>query len=220
MNGAFWVGLTGGAGAGKSSLAVRLAALGAGVVDADELARRALDEDEEVAEEVVRTLGSAVTAPGGGVDRSRVADLIFADPRRRAWLEGLIHPRVIAEWRRRCAEAPGDALLVMDVPLLFETGLERDFDRTVAVGCPRPEQEERLRRRGWSPDRIRGVLEAQWTCERKMERADYVVFNGYTPAWLDAQARAVWERLRRDRDARRAGGAPAASAGVGEGQGR
>jgi len=182
-----------------------LGALGAETADADRLAREALGRPA-VARAALRILGPDARGPDGRVDRAAAAARAFGDdpaPLRR--LEALIHPVVrrglraaIAGARRRRAPA-----VALDVPLLFEGGVDRLCDWTVFVRAPRAAREARARRRGWSRDELRRREARQMAAAERRRRADFTVDNGGTRAATRDQVRALWRRtVERERRAR------------------
>lgn len=189
------VGLVGGVGGGKSEAAAAFRAMGARTVSADELAHRVLDLPD-TRRKLVRWLGREVVR-GGRVDRTAVARKVFADPAARARLERLIHPRVkrelAAEVRR--ARARG-VLLVLEVPLLLETGTDRWCDAVVYVRTPRRVRRARVKAsRGWTAAELARRERAQWPERRKRARADYVIDNRGSKAELRKRIREVHRRL-------------------------
>jgi dephospho-CoA kinase len=172
-----FVGLTGGIAAGKSEALKAFERLGAATLSTDEVVHELLTTGE-VRDMLVERFGDAV-APGGEVDRSAVADVVFGDDEHREWLEGLLWPRVgqrVWEWREEVdAREPAPPAAVVEVPLLFEAGMEGGFDKTIAVVADEPTRGERAGGRGH-----RGVDERtsrQLTQDQKAERADIVVRN-------------------------------------------
>ena len=199
------VALTGGIATGKTYCLTRLAALGAPVIDADRLARDAVAPGTPGLSAVVARFGPEVLAAGGGLDRPRVAAIVFADPDARRDLERIVHPivyRGIREWADRLAAA-GRPLAVADVPLLYETGHDRDFDRVVVVACPPDQQVRRLAGRNrLNESEARRRLAVQWPIERKRAAADYVIDTGGAFEDTDRQVEEVWSALQRDAAAR------------------
>ena len=190
------VGLTGGVGAGKSTVARALADLGAVVIDADALARDVVAPGTPGLAAVVAEFGPQILAPDGTLDRSRMGELVFADPARRAALEAIVHPLV----RRRAAEldsaAPPGALVVHDVPLLAETGQAGSFDAVLVVDVPTEVQVARLvRDRGWSADEAAARIAAQATREDRLAVATYVLDNTGTPEDLRRHVAEVFVQL-------------------------
>ncbi|HTP49686.1 MAG TPA: dephospho-CoA kinase [Anaeromyxobacteraceae bacterium] len=193
------VGLTGGIASGKSSFANALRRLGAPVIDADELARRAVLAGTPALEEVRSAFGDGVLGPSGELDRKRMAALVFADPEARRKLEAIVHPavrRAVAVETARLA-ALGHALSFYDVPLLFETGLDRAVDLVVVVYAPRETQKRRLvARDGISDAEAEARLAAQMPIEEKARLADVVVENDGDLASLALKAAPLLAALR------------------------
>jgi dephospho-CoA kinase len=197
------IAITGGAGTGKSTVARMFAELGAEVLDADAAAREAVAVGAPAWVELRRLYGAEYFNPNGELNRSRLAQLVFADPEERRRLDGLIHPRVEAELKARVAELgrKGAALVLVEVPLLFETGREAAFERVIVVAAPEALQIRRLRgrdRRG--ADEIRGILKAQWPLADKVARADYVVDNGGRRRLTERQVKNIWAELKNQLD--------------------
>ena len=177
------VAVTGGIGAGKSEALRAFARHGAAVISSDEIVHELLREDPEVREAVVGRLGDGVLGADGHIDRGKVGRRVFSDPEALRWLEGLLHPRVVARylrWRDELAELPDPpAVCVTEVPLLYEVGGETRFDKVVVVTAS---PEVRVARRlGPMRDRERRFL----SDEEKARRADFVYVNDGTRAELD-----------------------------------
>lgn len=200
------VGLTGNIAAGKSTVVGVWRSLGAVIVDADELARRAVEPGSEGLRRIVDTWGPEVLGADGALDRAALRRIVFADAGERARLEGIVHPAVYAlreEEYRRAAET-GAPLVVADIPLLFEAGLADEFDVVVLVEAPERVRERRLvDDRGLPPDEARRMIAAQMPSELKHARADVVIENDGTLAELEARSREVWEELARRAEAAR-----------------
>jgi len=194
------VGLTGNIAAGKSTVADVWRALGATVVDADELSRRAVDPGTPAFSAIAAEWGERVVEPDGGLDRAALRRIVFADPAARERLEQIVHPAVagLREEIYRDAEARGERIVVADIPLLFEVGLVDEFDVVVLVDAP---VETRLARligdRGLDPDEAQRMIAAQMPSELKRARADYVVENAGSRGDVERRAREVWEELQR-----------------------
>ncbi len=173
-----FIGLTGGLGAGKSEALRTLAELGAATLSTDELAHVVLAAERDA---VVERLGPEV-APGGEIDRSLVAERVFGDEEARGWLEGFLWPRVgarVMEWRAEMEAArPAPPALVVEVPLLFESGMEAIFDRTIAVVAEEGLRERRAGARGHAA--VAAREQRQLSQEEKAQRADYTVRNDGT----------------------------------------
>jgi dephospho-CoA kinase len=191
------VGLTGGIGTGKSYCLARFAALGAAVIDADLLAREALAPGSAGLEAVARRFGPGVLQADGALDRPGLARLIFQDRAARADLEAIVHPDVYRRIRAWVANLPpGTRVAIADVPLLFETGHQHDFDRVVVCACDPAEQLRRvIARDGLTPDEARARLDAQWPIGEKAARADHVIRTDGTFAQTDDAVKRVFDAL-------------------------
>jgi dephospho-CoA kinase len=190
-----FVGLTGGMGAGKSTALEALGRLGAEVISSDAVVHE-LYEGERLREAVVARFGAEV-APGGIVDRAAVAQRVFASPEERAWLEGQVWPLVgahVAEWleRARTMQPPPRAAVV-EVPLLFEAGLDELYDATIAVVAEESVRRARAADRGHELADER--LARQLSQEEKSARATYVVRNDGSVRELERELSAVLEKL-------------------------
>jgi dephospho-CoA kinase len=174
------VGLTGGIASGKTTFAGVLRRRGVPVVDADALARAAVAPGAPALAEIAREFGPGVIAPDGGLDRKRMAALVFADPEARRRLEAITHPAIrgaMAEETARLA-ARGHDLAFYDTPLLFEVGLDRVLDSVVVVWAPAALQRARVvARDGLTPAEADARLAAQLPIDEKAARADFVVEN-------------------------------------------
>jgi dephospho-CoA kinase len=190
------VGLTGNIAAGKSAVASRLAELGALVVDADILAREAVEKGRPALDAIRARWGNGVLRADGSLDRAALRRIVFSDPAERAALDAIVHPAV-ARLRNAAVETArrrGEAIVVCDIPLLFEAGLERTVDRVVLVDAPVALRRARLvGDRKLAPDEADAMIAAQLPADAKRARADYVIDNDGTPEELEAHADALWE---------------------------
>jgi dephospho-CoA kinase len=171
------VALTGGIATGKSYVLDQLRKRGVACLDADALVHGVQAAGTEATAAIAARFGSEVLGPDGSVDRTKLAPLVFADDAARRELEAIVHPavyRAIAAGLRGL-ELLGDPLAVVDVPLLYETGAEKDFDRVIVTSCSPETQMARLVERGLTEDEARQRLAAQWPTKRKVERADFVI---------------------------------------------
>jgi dephospho-CoA kinase len=194
------VALTGGIATGKSYCLARFASFGVPVIDADRLAREAVAPGSAALGAVVSRFGAAIVRPDGTLDRAALGRIVFSDRAARADLEAIVHPEVyrrIGEWF--ASAPPNTRLAIADVPLLFETGHNYDFDRVIVTACDPGEQLRRLVTR----DRLtkadaRARLDAQWPIEEKEARGDYVIRTDGTLAETDARVREIYELLSAD----------------------
>ena len=191
------IGLTGGIGSGKSTVAALLAERGALVVDADRIAREVVEPGTPGLAAIVEAFGDQVLAADGSLDRAALAAVVFADPQARQRLDGIVHPLVRARAAELAAAAPPGAVVVHDVPLLVETGLTALYDIVVVVDAPVETQVARLvAARGMTEDAARARIAAQATREDRLAPADVVIDNSGTLDELEAQVRELWEELR------------------------
>jgi dephospho-CoA kinase len=197
------IAITGGAGSGKSTVARMFAQLGAQVLDADQVAREAVAVGQPAWQELRRLYGEDYFNPDGSLNRSRLAQRVFNDPEARRRLDGIIHPRVAEGIQARLAELArrGAPLVLVEVPLLYETGREAGFDRVIVVSAPEAERLRRLRERDRRGEaEIRGIFKAQWPLPDKVARADYVVDNGGNLDHTRQQVKNIWEKLKNQLD--------------------
>ena len=186
------IGLTGGIGSGKSTVAALLAAHGAVVVDADEIARDVVEPGTPGLVAVVAEFGPDVLRESGTLDRARLAQIVFNDPAALQRLNEIVHPLVGAESQRLISAAPAGAVLVYDVPLLVESGLQDVFDSVVVVEAPENVRLERLTARGVDPQDAVRRMANQASGEQRAAVADYVIDNSGALPDLAAQVERVW----------------------------
>jgi dephospho-CoA kinase len=191
------VGLTGGIGSGKSTVARLLERRGAVVIDADHLARQAVARGTSGFDLVVDTFGPGVLKPDGDLDRERLAAIIFADPERRAALEAIVHPEVARLFGERVDELRESGRVIVYVtPLLVELGLAPAFDVVVVVtASPHLRVSRVASDRDLSPEDVRARMAAQATDEQRMEVADVLVDNDGSLAELQPQVDRLWSDL-------------------------
>jgi len=182
------IGLTGGIGSGKSTVAARLGELGAAIVDTDEISRALTAAGGEAVARLGEALGERFVTAEGALDRAAVRRLVFEDPAARAKLESVLHPAIRKAADAAMSRAHG-AYVVVVVPLLFETrGYFDRVRRTLVVDCPEALQVERTAARsGLDGAEVRAVMRAQWPRWRRLQMADDVVWNGAAEAGLGAQ---------------------------------
>jgi len=198
------VGLTGNIASGKSTVAHRLAALGATVIDADQLARQAVEAGSPALERIAERWGSEVITPSGLLDRAALRRRVFHDPDELEALNRIVHPAVtsLRQEQVETARARGERVVVCDIPLLFERRLADEFDRIVLVDAPRPLRLERLvHERRLDETEALDMIAAQMPAELKRARADIVIDNTGTLAELDARVSEVWAELSREASA-------------------
>jgi dephospho-CoA kinase len=186
------IGLTGGIGSGKSTVAGLLAARGARIVDADRIAREVVEPGTPGLEAVVAAFGSGVLTPEGALDRPALAAVVFADPDARRRLDGIVHPLVRARAAELVAAAPPNAVVVQDVPLLVETGQAGSYDLVLVVEADLDTRVRRLVGRGLSEEDARARIAAQATDEQRRAVADVVLDNSRTVEDLETQVERFW----------------------------
>jgi dephospho-CoA kinase len=205
------VGLTGNVASGKSTVARLLAERGATIIDADVLARRAVEPGSPALEAIVARWGSQILLPDGALDRAALRQIVFNEPEALEALNRIVHPEVerlrvlaVAEARER-----GDRIVVCDIPLLFEKKMVDEFDMVLLVDAPRSLRLERVvTARGLSATEAMAMIAAQMPSELKRARADLVIHNAGTREQLLLQVNAVWTSLQGAADAREGAGVP------------
>jgi dephospho-CoA kinase len=188
------IGLTGGIGCGKSLAAQYFAELGALVVDADQLARAAIERGSDGFDEVVTLFGDGILKDGN-IDRRALGDLIFKDPAAKKQLENIIHPFVRREFEEVVASLKGDQVLVYEIPLLVETKAHEKFDVVITVESEMENRIARLRGRGMHISEIEGRIAAQATREQRIEVADFLIENNGSEDELLRQVENIWDSL-------------------------
>jgi dephospho-CoA kinase len=191
------IGLTGGIGSGKSTVARLLERRGAVVIDADQLAREAVAKGTPGFDRVVATFGTTVLTPDGDLDRGALATRIFSDPAEKAALEAIVHPEVARRFGERVGSLrTSDRVVVYVTPLLVELGLAPAFDVVIVVtASPHLRISRVASDRGLSPDDVRERMAAQATDEQRMEVADVLVDNDGSLADLEPQVDRLWGDL-------------------------
>jgi dephospho-CoA kinase len=186
------VALTGGIATGKSSVRRRFAHHGVPTIDADGLAHAVIAPGTSGAARVVERFGPEVRAPDGSIDRRMLGAIVFADPAARRDLEDIVHPAVYEAINAWYAALPPSRFAVADIPLLYETGREREFDVVVVAACEPDEQLRRvIARDGLTPDAARQRVAAQLPLTEKVRRAHHVVRTDGSHDATDAQVDAL-----------------------------
>lgn len=191
------IGLTGGIGSGKSTVAGQLAGFGALVIDTDAIARSLTLPGGAAIAAIAARFGPEYIDSGGALDRPRMRHLAFADASARQRLESILHPLIRVETARQAAEAGDCAAIVFDVPLLVESARWREqVDKVLVVDCHEDTQVRRVvARSGWSEEAVRAVIGQQAKRAARRSAADAVVFNDTIDAQeLSQQLRALWNR--------------------------
>ncbi len=195
------LGITGGIATGKSTLTGWLQRhFPAVYFDSDATARRLLEGDGEVLAEVRTAFGAAVFTEGDAIDRGRLREAVFGDPEAKKTLEAILHPRIRREWVTQAEGFKGRReWLVVDIPLLYEVGVERYFDRVVVVACGAETQRRRvISGRGLSPGMADRIIASQQSLESKISRADHVIWSDAPEATLALQAALLAQYLESD----------------------
>ena len=190
-------GLTGGIATGKSFCLGRFALLGVPVIDADLVAREVVEPESPALARIAARFGAGVLTADGRLNRPALATIVFGDRAARAELEAIVHPEVyrrINDWFAN--QSPRVPVAIADIPLLFETGHEHDFDRVIVCACEPYEQLRRLVQRDHlTEEEARARLAAQWPIGEKLARADFVIRTDGTFDATEAQVRAVHASL-------------------------
>ena len=188
------IGLTGGIGCGKSLAAQYFAELGALVIDADQLARAAIERGSDGFDAVVTLFGDSILKDGN-IDRRALGELIFKDAKAKTQLESIIHPFVRREFEGAVASLKGDQVLVYEIPLLVETKAHERFDVVITVESEMENRIARLRDRGMHISEIEGRIAAQATREQRIEVADFLIENDGSEDELLRQVENIWDSL-------------------------
>lgn len=195
------VGLTGNIGSGKTTVARLLAARGVPVIDADVLAREAVAPGSPALAAIVARWGPGVRANDGSLDRAALRHIVFANSADRAALDAIVHPAVKAgrDALLAAARTRGERVVVCDIPLLFETGLERDVDVVLLVDAPVELRLARLMHdRHLARDEALAMIDSQLPAQPKRAKSDYVIDNDDTPDTLAARTGETWRSIERD----------------------
>ncbi len=188
------VGLTGGIGAGKSTVAELFARLGALVIDADQLARMAIERGSDGFADVMLRFGEEVIV-NGDIDRKKLAEIVFSDEQARKDLEAIVHPRVQALFAEAVADLDHDDILIYEIPLLVETGAAEKFDHVITVESEIELRKERLLKKGLYISQIEKRMASQATEEARAAVADSVIRNDGDEDSLLRQVENLWESV-------------------------
>ncbi|MDU2065745.1 MAG: dephospho-CoA kinase [Sporomusaceae bacterium] len=192
------IGLTGGIACGKSTVAALLAAKGACLIDADKIARQVVEPNTPAFHGILHFFGSAVLGADGAIDRQQLAREIFASEDKRKQLDAITHPPILAEIQRKiqAAATMGISLVILDVPLLFESGWHKKMDEVwvVTIQDPSVQLQRLMDRNGFSKEDARARMAAQWSQSEKVRLADQVIDNSGDLASLNRQVEALWEQ--------------------------
>lgn len=188
------IGLTGGIGSGKSTVAELFTRLGAGTVDTDLLARELTAPGTPTLASIAAQFGADILSPEGSLDRARLRERVFANPTERARLEALLHPPIRGLMLERAAQLRAPYVILV-IPLLFETGQQSLIHRVLVVDCPEATQVERVRQRsGLSDSEISGIMQTQAPRAERLARADDIIDNQGDPEALQPQVERLHQR--------------------------
>lgn len=190
------IGLTGSFGTGKTFVASIFRTLGARVIDADMITHGLLKKGTGVYRDIVKAFGKPILSRGGDIDRHRLAAVVFADKKKRALLERIVHPRVISSIIARTCKAKFGDVVVIDAPLLIEADLGRIVDELVVVKASRKRQIERaMKKSGMGRRDAQRRIDSQIPLNRKIEMADFVIDNDGTMSETRKITRKVWREI-------------------------
>jgi dephospho-CoA kinase len=190
-----YLGLSGGIGSGKSTVAKIFADLGAVVIDADAISREVLEPGQIGYEDTILTFGESILSESGSIDRKKLAELVFQNPSLLAKLEAIIHPAVIARVAQIRESLPVSAVVVYDTPLLFEKNLQGQFDKVLIVVTDSEHRKARLIMRGLEITDIEARIANQATDDQRRTVADFVIENNGSPEQLQSQVTKVWQQI-------------------------
>jgi dephospho-CoA kinase len=195
------VGLTGGVASGKTAISQVLKGEGAYIIDADQIARELVQPHKPAWSELIRAFGKEILQEDGSIHRKKLADKVFADPKKRRLLNQILHPRIKEEMDRRTKEIgqkDPEAIVVIDAPLIVELGNQRDMDKLIVVASTQTQQIERLTERdGISPEEALRILSSQMPVEEKVKLADYVIRNEGSMEEAKKRGKEVFKELRK-----------------------
>jgi dephospho-CoA kinase len=193
------VGLTGGIATGKSTVSAIFKHAGAKIIDADQIARNIVQKGLPAWQKIVAHFGPRVLMADGQINRAILADVVFNDPVQKRHLNAIVHPHVrrkSEELMQQLEKAESHGVVVLDVPLLYEVGMDKDLDKTIVVYVPEPVQLKRLMERdGLSEQSAKVRIHAQMPIEEKRHRADIVIDNSGSPEATQAAALEVYRCL-------------------------
>jgi dephospho-CoA kinase len=192
----YLIGLTGGIAAGKSTVARRLVELGAIEIDADLLARQAVERGSLGLQQIVETWGTELLTEDGELDRAALAKIVFANEDERSKLEHIVHPRVKALAREALARQPEGSIVIYSVPLLVEANVELPFDLVITVEAPEEEQIRRMvQSRGMTAEQAVARIKAQATPAQRANRADIILNSNQSLGRLNDDVEQLWGRI-------------------------
>lgn len=194
------IGLTGGIGTGKSTAEEIFKRLGAYVIDADSIVHQ-LYKQEHIKEKLKQIFTEDIFDNNQDIDRKKVARIVFSDKTKRKALEEIIHPEVnkyIDEWLNQIEKNNPDAVAIVSVPLMIETGSYKKYQKIILVYAPKELQIERLIKKGYNYEEAVSRINAQMDIEEKLKYADYVIMNTSTLENLENQVKRVFDEIKKD----------------------
>lgn len=190
------VGLTGGIGSGKSTVAKALQSKGITLVDADQIAREVVAPGEAALVEITKVFGSNTLLPDGSLNRAELKQIIFSDPAAKKSLESILHPSIRQRILKRVDEAQDTPYVIADIPLLVENNYPSYFDRVVVVDCTEAQQIARVKSRDeLSESQIKSIMQSQASRQARLEAATDIVDNTGDLALLNTQIEKLHETL-------------------------
>lgn len=190
-----YLGLSGGIGSGKSTVAKILSSLGAVVIDADAIAREVLEPNQAGYQKVIEVFGESILDSDLRIDRKRLAELVFQNSEELAKLEAIVHPAVVARVAQIRNSLPESTVVVYDTPLLFEKNLQGQFDKVLIVVTDSEHRKARLIERGLEMADIEARIANQATDAQRRIIADFVIENNGSPELLQDQVTKVWQQI-------------------------
>lgn len=190
-----YLGLSGGIGSGKSTVAKILADLGAVVIDADVIAKEVLEPNQAGYQRVIEVFGESILDSDRRIDRKKLAELVFQNSDELAKLEAIVHPAVIARVAQIRNSLPESTVVVYDTPLLFEKNLQGQFDKVLIVVTDSKHRKARLIERGLEITDIEARIANQATDAQRRTVADFVIENNGSPEQLHDQVTKVWQQI-------------------------
>jgi dephospho-CoA kinase len=195
------VGLTGGVASGKTAVSQVLKEEGAYIIDADQIARELVQPHKPAWNDLIRAFGKEILQEDGFIHRKKLADKVFADPKKRKLLNQILHPRIKEEMDRRTKEIgqkDPEAIVVIDAPLIVELGDHREMDKLIVVASTQTQQIERLKERDRiGPEEALRILSSQMPVEEKVNLADFVIRNEGSLEETKKRAKEVFKELRK-----------------------
>lgn len=191
------VGLTGGMASGKTTVAEILRGFNIKIIDVDKIAKEIVSSHTDIWRKIIETFGEEILDKDLSIDRSKLAELIFSVPEKRKLLDSITHPIILTKVREKLAELKSESIVVIDMPLLFETGFEKEVDKVVVVFAPRAFQIKRLIKKcQLSPKEAQDRIDSQMSLLEKAKEADWIVYNNGGIEELKKKVRRLFKELK------------------------